>query len=481
VRYLTPSERVKVATLLDAMAPGDWWPERHLVGPDEVSPAPFHEGQNWTWDATQRWVAMLAGTQGGKSQFGPWWLKREIERRGQGDYIAGTSSYDLFKLKLLPALLKVFVDVFGIGRYWGGDRLIEICEGAKPGGRFYAQTSKDPMWARIILRSAESEGGLEAATAKAAWLDEAGQLRFDVQAWHAIKRRLALHQGRVLITTTLYALNWVKQLFIDPLTEVAPTYHIVDDRGAEMTLRENDDIALIQFDSIANPSYPLAEFEEARATMPPDEFAMFWRGMATKLRSAIFDCFDRGLNVVKHFEIPYDWVGAVGIDPVGAHVAAVWGVLSPRDGKFHIYREYREPFGKTTQGHAEEILRLTHERIARWIIGQPGERQPRLDWKAAGIDGESPPFADLWVGIGRVYSMLKSGDMVIHDNCEGLLSEIGSYQREKDKSTGELTDKIRDKHSFDLCDATRYMVADLTEPRDRLEVVNMRYKIDPFS
>ena len=450
------------------------------MGPDEVSPVPFHRGQQWAWDAEQRWVAMLSGTQGGKTGFSPWWLKREIERCGRGDYLAVTSTFDLYKLRMLPALLKVFVDIFGIGKYWGGDRVIEICEGAKPGGRFYANTSKDPMWARIILRSADSESGLEAATAKAAWLDEAGQLRFDVQAWHAIRRRLALHQGRALLSTTLYSLDWVKQVFIDPLAEVTPSQHITDDRGAEMTLRENDDIALIQFDSIANPSYPIAEFEEARATMPPDEFAMFWRGLATKLRTMVFDCFDKGVNVVPHFEIPYNWVGAVGIDPVGAHIAAVWGALSPVDGKFHIYREYREPFGKTTAGHAQAILDMTNERIARWIIGQPGERQPRLDWKAAGIDGESPPFSDLWVGIGRVYSMLKSGDMVIHDNCEGLLSEIGSYQREKDKRTGELTDKIRDKHSFDLADSLRYLISWASEPRDRLEVVNMRHNIVPF-
>jgi len=461
------------------MSPEAKWYES-LVGPDEVSPVSFHIGQRWAWEATQRWVAMIAGTQSGKSAFGPWWLKREIERCGRGDYIAATSSYDLFKLKLLPAMLKVFVDIFGIGKYWGGDRVIEICEDAKPGGKFYANTSKDAMWARIILRSAESEGGLEAATAKAAWLDEAGQLRFDVQAWRAIKRRLALNQGRAIITTTLYALDWVKSTFLDPLAEVEPTYRITDERGAEMTLRENDDIALIQFDSIANPSYPVAEFEEARATMPPDEFAMFWRGQATKLRTMIFDCFDRGINVVPHFDIPYNWVGAVGIDPVGAHVAAVWGALSPVDGKFHIYREYREPFGKTTQGHADAILKLTNERIVRWVVGQPAERQPRLDWKAAGIDGDSPPFSDLWVGIGRVYSMFKSGDMVIHDNCEGLLSEVGSYQREKDKRTGELTDKIREKHSFDITDSLRYLISWISEPREREEVVYMPNKFVPF-
>lgn len=450
------------------------------MGPDEVSPVPFHVGQRWAWESEKRWIAMISGTQGGKTGFGPWWLVEEIRKRGRGDYMAVTATYELANMKMLPAMLKVLVDILRIGKYWGGDRVIEICEGAKSGGEFLAATSKDPMWARIILRSADSEGGLEAATARGAWLDEAGQTRFDLTAWNAIRRRLALHRGRALITSTLYDLGWLKMKMIDPVAEVEPTHYITDDRGAEMTLRENDDIALIQFDSIANPSYPLEEFEEARATMPPDEFAMFWRGLATKLRTMIFDCYDAGVNKVPAFEIPHDWVGAVGIDPVGAHVAAVWGVLSPRDGKFHIYREYREPFGKTTTGHADAILKLTNERITQWIIGQPSERQPRLDWAAAGIPGEPPPFADLWAGIGRVYSLLASGDMVIHDCCEGLLSEIGSYQREKDKSTGELTDKIRAKETFDGLDSLRYLCAWVTEPRDREEVVDMTQKIVPF-
>jgi hypothetical protein len=247
-----------------------------------------------------------------------------------------------------------------------------------------------------------------------------------------------------------------------------------------MALRENDDIALIQFDSIGNPSYPVEEFEEARATMPPDEFAMFWKGLATKLRTMIYDCYDPGINKVESFEIPHDWVSVVGIDPVGAHIGAVWGTLSPRDGKFHIYREYREPFGKTTQGHADAILRMTNERVVQWIVGQPSERQPRLDWTAAGIPAEPPPFADVWAGIGRVYSLLKSGDMVIHESCEGLLSEIGSYQREKDKKTGELTEKILSKETFDLCDSLRYLCAWCTEPRDREEVEYLPGRIVPF-
>ena len=458
------------------------WPDRHLVGPDEVSPVPFHQGQDWAWDTDKRWVAVISGTQSGKTAFGPWWLAREIERGGAGDYIAATATYDLFKLKMLPSMLKVLVEILGIGRYWGGDRVIEIRKGATPGGRFLARTSKDPMWARVILRSAESEGGLEAATAKAAWLDEAGQPGFQLAAWNAVRRRLALNQGRALITTTLYDLGWVKQKFIDPVEETEPVEQLTTDRGAEMMLRENEDICLIQLDSIVNPAYPLDEYEELQAVTADDEFSMFYRGRASKLRTMIYDCYDAGVNRTEAFEVPHDWLSAVGVDPVGAHIGAVWGTFSPRDNRLHIYREYREPFGKTTAGHADAIQSATHERVVRWIVGQPSERQPRLDWdwSAPGVQVDQPPFADVWTGIGRVYALLKSGDMVIHDCCEGLLSELGSYQRKKNPKTGELTDDILNKGQYDLLDALRYLCAWLTQPRDKEELQYRPHKIVPF-
>ena len=56
-------------------------------------------------------------------------------------------------------------------------------------GLFHATRVSDPMWGRIILRSADSTGGLEAGTGKGAWLDEAGQDNFGVDAWKAILRR----------------------------------------------------------------------------------------------------------------------------------------------------------------------------------------------------------------------------------------------------------------------------------------------------
>ena len=68
----------------------------------------LHQGQTEAWDSERRFIFVIAGTQGGKTSFGPWWLYREIERCGAGDYLVVTSTYDLFKLKLLPEMQRVF-------------------------------------------------------------------------------------------------------------------------------------------------------------------------------------------------------------------------------------------------------------------------------------------------------------------------------------------------------------------------------------
>src|SRR5207245_1251149 len=131
---------------------------------------------------------VFAGTQGGKTSFGPWWLWREIQetaRSGElNDYIAATASYDLFKLKFLPALRETFEHVLRIGRYWSGDRIIELAD--PESGKFLASRSDDRMYGRIILRSAAGGGGMESLTGKAALLDECGQDEFTLETWEAI-------------------------------------------------------------------------------------------------------------------------------------------------------------------------------------------------------------------------------------------------------------------------------------------------------
>src|SRR5690606_16041801 len=48
------------------------------ITPDGGLSLDFHPGQWDAWDSAKRFIFVIAGTQGGKTSFGPHWLYREI-------------------------------------------------------------------------------------------------------------------------------------------------------------------------------------------------------------------------------------------------------------------------------------------------------------------------------------------------------------------------------------------------------------------
>lgn len=418
----------------------------------------LHEGQQRAWVSERRFVFMIAGTQGGKTSFGPWWLWREIQRRNGGDFLAVTSSFDLFKLKMLPEMRAVYEGVLGIGRYWSGDKIIEVKNPET--GKFEANRADDPMWCRIILRSAQAKGGLESATARGAWLDEPGQDEFDLSAWEAVQRRLSLSEGRVLGTTTPYNLGWLKQKIFDPW-----------EKG-------DKDIDVIQFASTKNPIFPQAEFDRARRTLPAWKFNMFYRALFEKPAGMIYKDFidlyrDKGGHKVKPFEIPRHWIRFVGVDPGAVHQAKIWAALDTETATLYIYRESLEG-GKSTPEHAREAAELAMqngERVVVWAVGQKSEVQQRLDWQAAGVPNVvEPPFHDVESGIDRIIALLRQHQIYFFDTLELTLDELGRYARKLDDA-GEPTEAIKDKETFHLLDALRYLCAIVTEGPEREETI----------
>lgn len=417
--------------------------ELQPLAPDQQKAQLYlHPGQLRAWDSQRRFVFMLAGTQGGKTSFGPWWLHREILRRGAGDYLAVTASYDLFKLKMLPELRTVFEAVLGIGRFWSGDKVLELREAASPQGRFWANRSDDPMWARIILRSAQSGGGLEAATAKAAWLDECGQAEFTLEDWEAVQRRLSLAQGRVLGTTTLYNLGWVRSEIYGPW-------------------RDGDaDIEVVQFSSFVNPAFPRAEYDRMKRKLPDWRFAMFYDGQFARPAGLIYGCFTDEM-LVDPFAIPAEWPRVVGIDFGGANTATVWLAESP-DGVWYAYHESLEG-EKTSREHAETALRRAEglpELVA--IGGAASENQYRWDWADAGFGVAEPRIGGVEAGIDRVTELIKTDRFRVFRGLRGLRDELGSYSRRLDEA-GEPTEEIMDKRKYHRLDALRYAATEIVD------------------
>lgn len=406
----------------------------------------FHWAQSAAWSAQERIVFLLAGTQSGKTSFLPWWLRREIygddrtPGRGPGDYLAVTTSFDLFKLKFLPEMRLVFETILGEGRYWKGDRVIELRDPETQ--EFWARRSDDPMWGRIILRSAQSEGGLESATANAAVLDEVGQNEFGLDAWEAILARLSLARGRILGATTVYNAGWLKTEVFDRWRAHDPDYRVV------------------QFPSYVNPAFPREEYEAARRRMAPHRFVMRYRGEFGRTPGQIYHLYDEDEVLIDDMVLPRAWPRYVGVDFGGVNVAVLWGALDEESGVLYLYREAMLG-DDTTSAYVRAVREASRgERLVHAWGGGPGEDQDRRDWRKAGLRVRKPGIIEVEAGLDRGLELMKTHRLRVFRSLKRWRDEIQRYARVVGDD-GEPTDKIANANEFHMMDAFRYLAVGL--------------------
>jgi hypothetical protein len=388
----------------------------------------FHPGQTKAWDCKKRFLFLLAGTQGGKTCFGPPWMDREIQRRGEGDYLAVTATFPLLNLKMLPEYIEHFQHIRKLGEFkeMRGTKVIQWYKGKT----------------RIIFASATNPESVESATAKAAHLDEPGQNQFKREAWEAVLRRLSIEQGPVLGTTTLYGYGWFK-------TEVYDRWKNGD-----------PDIEVIQFESTINPAFPQKEYERARMALPSWKFDLFYRGQYAKPAGMIYDSFDEMCKIPR-MPIPIQWPRYVGLDFGGINTAALWYAQDPATGYLYLYREYKK--GQKSAGeHAQDFKALSQgETIIKRVGGAKSEDQWRMEFSQSGWPVQTPRINDVEVGIDRVYALHKSNKIFVFSDMIGYLDEKMSYSRELDDNYSP-TEKIENKERFHYMDAERYILGDFT-------------------
>lgn len=391
-----------------------------------------HAGQRRVMESHKRFILMLAGTQAGKTVLGSWWLLKEIARQGRGDYLVATPTYPLMSKKVLPEFLKLFKNRLQLGTYRKADKIFELSDKGQE-VLFGDIRPEEPT--QIFFGHAQDPDSLESATAKAAWLDEAGQKKFRIGSWEAIQRRLSIHEGRVLITTTPYTLGWLKTQLHDGALQ-----------------NPGGDIELIQFDSIENPYFPRAEYDRMKSILPRWKFNMMYRGIFERPAGMIYDCFTSD-HKVKRFAIPNNWPRYLGVDFGGVNTAAVYLTRNPDTGELFVYKTYHKG-GRTAREHARYMLE-GEDRIVAYG-GAKSEGQWRDEFVAGGLPIHEPPVSGVEVGIDRVYELFKTNRLFIFDDLDGLIDDVESYSRELDEN-GEPTEVIEDKSKYHLGDALRYI------------------------
>jgi hypothetical protein len=417
----------------------------------------FHPGQWAAWESKRRFIGIIAGTQSGKTSYGPLWLFREIKERGAGDYLVVTPTFALLEKKALPEFLKHFQRRLKVGTYVGSPvRKFTFSEEGSL-RTFGSYDADNPTV--VFFGYAEDPESLESSTAKAAWLDEAGQKKFKLGSWEAILRRLSLAQGRALITTTPYDLGWLKQEIYDRWKDGDPLYEVV------------------RFDSTENPQFPQEEFERARESLPDWKFNLFYRGIFTRPAGMIYDSFNEDKHVIPRFDIPAHWPRFLGLDFGGVNTAGVFfaeerNSQNEPTGRLILYRIYKAG-GKTAKEHAQRLM-LTETKIPLCVGGSHSEDQWRNEFKKGGLPVQEPPIKDVEVGIDRVYGCHKRDEILVFSDLKPYLEQKLTYSRELDDS-GNPTEKIEDKETFHLLDAERYIISRLRNTPERKPVQSFNY------
>jgi len=409
----------------------------------------FHEGQRRALRSTKRFVVVLAGTQSGKTSFGPHWLLQEMRAQGPGDYMVVTPTFPLLEIKALPEFRRLFEMQLRLGTYQSSP-VRKFTLSAAGARKLWGVDQITPTV--VYFGYAEDPESLESATIKALWADEAGQKKFKRASWEALQRRLSIHQGRALFTTTPYDLGWLKATFWDPWVAAD---------------QDHSEIDVINFPSTANPRFPKAEMDRVREQLPRWKFRMFYLGVFERPAGLIYDCFDETLNVVDPFPIPSEWPRYLGMDFGGVNTAGLFVAqelnreTSEPTGKYFAYREYHAG-GRTAASHTETLL-SGEPGIPIAVGGAKSEGSWRMEYAAAGMPIGEPSVPEVELGINRMYGLIATRRLVFFRTLAGTLDQLRTYGRVLDVN-GDPTEAIEDKETFHYLDAGRYVSSWLAMP-----------------
>jgi len=393
----------------------------------------LHEFQAKAFLSMRRFIALIAGTGGGKTFFGPIWLLREVQKYPEDFYFVIAPTFPLFQRTTLPEFRKRFDRHIG-GIYKEQKKRYEL----KTGGIVY-------------FGSADNPDSLEGGQVRAAWVDEAGQIK--LASWQATQRRLGVKMGRCLLTTTPYGLNWLYKEFYQRWKKGDPDYDVV------------------QFESIENPYYPKAEFERAKRTLDPRIFDMRYRGIFRKMSGLIYPDFNQK-NIIDPFDIPKDWPVFGGIDFGWNNPFVALKMAIDKDDIVYIFDEYYRA-GAYLEEHAkhldgsityyadpsakQDIEELNHIHIKVKNPSKSGSGEETFH--ASFLYDVRPADNAVDKGIELVGSLIRTNRLKVFKTCKNFLDEVETYHRdEKDRIVK------KDDHCMD---AGRYGITTFLKERGR--------------
>lgn len=377
----------------------------------------LHKFQQLAWSCKKKIINLSAGIQSGKTTFGALWLGHRLHQYSspQDNFIIVAPTYKVLQQATLPAFFSFFKDH---GNYRSTDKIFAV----HGGGTVYLRTATDP----------ESLEGI--TNVRAIWCDEAG--RFSKYFWDNVEGRAAIKEAQVLNTTTPYALNWLKLMHDD------------------WKVGKRDDVEFINFRSIDNPYFPLAEYERQKTLLDPRRFAMKYDGIFGQMVGLVYE----QVHTIKSFELPAGTKYYAGIDwgfhdPFVIHTRAV----TPNGTHYQV-----DEFGKSELLLSDMIqAMIQRHRIYDYqlVFCDPSRPEFIKEFNAHGIRSVAAQN-DITLGIDRHKELIRTDRFFIfQDKCPGTLSEYAQYHYPEPEELGIDDDRgepLPVDATNHYLDATRY-------------------------
>ena len=364
----------------------------------------LHKHQDRIIASKRRFILALSGVQGGKTVCGAIWLLTEIynayEKGERGDWLIAAPTEKI----LQQSTLVKFKDF--IPADWGVWREQKKCF--------------ELVWGdRIFVRSTENPEHLEGMTIKGAWLDEAGQMKS--QVWTYIQARVAINRGRVLMTTTPYAMNWLYREIMKKAKEGDPDYE------------------LVTWKSIENPAFPKEDFERAKRTLPKAIFERRYLGLFTRLEGLVYPDFDIDTHVVEPFQIPDNWGYFGGMDFGHTNPTCILSIVKdPVNNIYYVIDEFYEREASLSKIAAwmqkYPMAKVFADRQSAHLISELQQQY--------GCKNIAPCDNSIDVGIERLGSLLREKRLkFFRKRCKWTVDEIESYHYPPPSDDKEVKDK----------------------------------------
>jgi len=382
--------------------------------------------QSRIFKSKKRFLLAVSGIQGGKTFLGAIWLLKEILKDKKSNYLISAPTYKILQQSTLPKFFEVASQLRKF--YKKQENVIELPEGGK-----------------IFIRSTEDPNKLEGMTLKSAWLDEAGQMKYLV--WVNIQGRLAIKQGRLLMTTTPYSLNWL--------------YHDFYQRWKE----GDKDIEVVQWRSIDNPYFPKEEYERAKSTLDERVFQRRYNGIFEKMEGLVYADFSVR-NIIEKVDAIIEETFA-GVDFGFNNPTAIVVIQKDKDGNFYIIDEYYKT-GKTQDEINEVCLALQDKYKIQFWYPDPAEPDRIESMKRKGIYCRDVN-KDVKAGIDRVKELIRQGRLKVLKHCRHTIDEFETYHYPEEETEEEPVKE--NDHSMD---AVRYAIYTHSPREEVLQDVSLK-------